>query len=135
MNNNKVCNERIDVERVEPLAGISKSEPVPTTALDSNEEKGIPATAFFKELPTNNTAGPLCVPMIIVGGGTAAWSALEAIYEKNPTAQVCFFNKSLRFCHFCMLVQVLVVTEEPYAPYNRTPLSKEMWSIPSIAVS
>lgn len=80
------------------------------------QQQGIPAEAFFKE--SNKTFERFCVPMVIVGGGTAAWSALEAIYEKDPSAQV------------------LVITEEPYAPYNRTPLSKEMWSHPcSISVS
>lgn len=50
------------------------------------QQQGIPAEAFFKE--SNNTFERFCVPMVIVGGGTAAWSALEAIYEKDPSAQV-----------------------------------------------
>ncbi|GJQ13586.1 hypothetical protein GpartN1_g5377.t1 [Galdieria partita] len=99
--------------------GLPKSDTLETAVEEhlssDDEQQGIPASTFFKEL--SNASDPLCVPMVIVGGGTAAWSALEAIYEKNPSAQV------------------LVVTEEAYAPYNRTPLSKEMWSVPSISAS
>eukprot|EP00871_Galdieria_phlegrea_P000844 jgi/Galph1/1760/GphlegSOOS_G456.1 len=74
-----------------------------------DKESGISANKFFKKLEFETTE--LCVPFVIVGGGTAAWSAVEAIYEKKPSAQV------------------LVITEEDCAPYNRTPLSKEMWSM------
>ncbi|EME29272.1 Apoptosis-inducing factor 1, mitochondrial [Galdieria sulphuraria] len=107
------------IEKYYQRQGRSKSDTLETVVAEplssgTDEQQGIPASAFFREL--SNTSVPLCVPFVIVGGGTAAWSALEVIYEKNPSAQV------------------LVVTEEPYAPYNRTPLSKEMWSIPTVSV-
>lgn len=52
---------------------------------------------------------PICVPYVIVGGGTAAWSAVQALQAREPGAAV------------------LVISDEKYPPYNRTPLSKERW--------
>lgn len=46
---------------------------------------------------------------IIVGGGTAGFHALQEILKADKEARV------------------LVVTDEPFKPYNRTPLSKELW--------
>jgi NADPH-dependent 2,4-dienoyl-CoA reductase/sulfur reductase-like enzyme len=67
----------------------------------------VPAAQVFRDL---EDGGDICVPYVIVGGGTAAWSAVQAIRKRKPEASV------------------LVVTEEKYYPYNRTPLSKELWS-------
>ncbi|KAG2382202.1 hypothetical protein C9374_005404 [Naegleria lovaniensis] len=47
---------------------------------------------------------------ILIGGGTASYAALKAIKKNDPSAQV------------------LIVTGEEYAPYERPPLSKELWS-------
>jgi programmed cell death 8 (apoptosis-inducing factor) len=52
------------------------------------------------------------VQYVLIGGGTAAYSALEAIRESEPNAQV------------------LVISEEEFVPYQRPPLSKEMWFEP-----
>ncbi|KAJ3338243.1 Apoptosis-inducing factor 1, mitochondrial [Gonapodya sp. JEL0774] len=46
---------------------------------------------------------------ILVGGGTASFAAEEAIREKDPKADI------------------LVVSEEGLVPYQRPPLSKELW--------
>jgi apoptosis-inducing factor 1 len=67
----------------------------------------VPAAQLFRDL---EEGGDICVPYVIVGGGTAAWSAVQAIRRRHPEASV------------------LVVTEEKYYPYNRTPLSKDLWS-------
>ncbi|KAJ6640008.1 putative apoptosis-inducing factor 1, mitochondrial [Pseudolycoriella hygida] len=52
---------------------------------------------------------PEKVPYLIIGGGTASWSAFSAIKEHVPNAKV------------------LVVSNETHPPYMRPPLSKELW--------
>ena len=52
---------------------------------------------------------PESVTYLIIGGGTAAFSASRTIRSNDP--------KSL----------VLIVTDEEYNPYMRPPLSKELW--------
>ncbi len=46
---------------------------------------------------------------MLIGGGTASYSAYKAIRKNDPEADI------------------LIVTEEAYAPYQRPPLSKELW--------
>ncbi|KAJ2998913.1 Apoptosis-inducing factor 1, mitochondrial [Globomyces sp. JEL0801] len=50
------------------------------------------------------------VDYILIGGGTASFSAMQAIREVNPTAKV------------------LIISEEEFFPYQRPPLSKELWN-------
>lgn len=52
---------------------------------------------------------PPKVPYLLIGGGTASFAAFRAIKSNDPKAKV------------------LVVTDEPYNPYMRPPLSKELW--------
>lgn len=52
---------------------------------------------------------PNSVPYLLIGGGTAAFSAFRAIKSSDPRAKV------------------LVVTDEENFPYMRPPLSKELW--------
>lgn len=52
---------------------------------------------------------PSEVQYLLIGGGTATYSALRAIRKKDVTAQV------------------LIVSEEGHTPYMRPPLSKELW--------
>lgn len=52
---------------------------------------------------------PSEVQYLLIGGGTATYSALRAIRKKDVTAQV------------------LIVSEEAHTPYMRPPLSKELW--------
>lgn len=47
---------------------------------------------------------------VIVGGGTAAYSALQQIKKNDPYAEV------------------LLISEEQMSPYTRPPLSKELWA-------
>mmetsp|Transcript_13022 Transcript_13022/g.40117 ORF Transcript_13022/g.40117 Transcript_13022/m.40117 type:complete len:619 (-) Transcript_13022:56-1912(-) len=65
------------------------------------------ADEALKAFPDDS--GNVAVPYVIVGGGTAAYSAIQAIHARDDNASV------------------LLITEEPYPPYNRTPLSKERW--------
>ena len=59
--------------------------------------------------PPNSQHIPDSVPYLLIGGGTAAFSAFRSIKSMDPTAKV------------------LVVSEEYEFPYMRPPLSKEMW--------
>ncbi|XP_019865849.2 apoptosis-inducing factor 1, mitochondrial isoform X2 [Aethina tumida] len=59
--------------------------------------------------PASSALIPKKVPYLLIGGGTASFSAFRAIKSSEPTAKV------------------LVVTEENYYPYMRPPLSKEIW--------
>lgn len=52
---------------------------------------------------------PKDVPYLLIGGGTASFSAFRSIKSLDPTAQV------------------LVIADERYFPYMRPPLSKELW--------
>jgi programmed cell death 8 (apoptosis-inducing factor) len=74
---------------------------VAPTLIDKKEEKEV-----------DPIPGVPYVQYVLVGGGTAAYSALEAIREKEPNAQV------------------LLITEEEFVPYQRPPLSKELWLQP-----
>ncbi|KAK8757663.1 hypothetical protein V5799_004706 [Amblyomma americanum] len=62
-----------------------------------------------KVQPATYTKIPESVPYLLVGAGTASFSAFRAIRSADPTAKV------------------LVIGEEPYKPYMRPPLSKELW--------
>lgn len=59
--------------------------------------------------PENSSDIPNSVPYLLIGGGTASFSAFRAIKSADPTAKV------------------LVLSSEGYYPYMRPPLSKEMW--------
>lgn len=55
--------------------------------------KSIPQqTEVIEEIKDEQVRGPLTlpkkVPYLIVGGGTASWSAFRAIKEKQPNAKV-----------------------------------------------
>ncbi|KAI9143161.1 hypothetical protein BKA69DRAFT_1062585 [Paraphysoderma sedebokerense] len=56
---------------------------------------------------------------VLVGGGTATYSAVVGIKEVDPSAEI------------------LIITAENYVPYERPPLSKELWftSDPDVANS
>lgn len=54
---------------------------------------------------------------VLIGGGTASYSAYKAIRKNDPDADI------------------LIVTEEAYAPYQRPPLSKELWKSKDAKVS
>lgn len=52
---------------------------------------------------------PSKVPYVLIGGGTASFAAFRAIKSNDPTAKV------------------LVIGSEPFFPYMRPPLSKELF--------
>ncbi|XP_043267020.1 apoptosis-inducing factor 1, mitochondrial [Venturia canescens] len=59
--------------------------------------------------PATSSSIPSEVPYLLIGGGTAAFSAFRSIKSRDPKAKV------------------LVITEESTLPYMRPPLSKELW--------
>jgi len=78
---------------------------VQTESTTPEVEEVVPAEAVVHEYPEI----PPEVPYLIVGGGTAAYAAVRAIRKYDPAAKI------------------LILSSESQAPYNRTPLSKEMW--------
>ncbi|XP_003396215.1 apoptosis-inducing factor 1, mitochondrial [Bombus terrestris] len=59
--------------------------------------------------PPTSSSFPSEIPYLLIGGGTAAFSAFRSIKSRDPRAKV------------------LVITEEGDLPYMRPPLSKELW--------
>ena len=55
---------------------------------------------------------PSHIPYLIIGGGTAGFSACRTIRSNDPTAKV------------------LILSVEPREPYMKPPLSKELWFSP-----
>lgn len=60
-------------------------------------------------IPATSADIPKEVPYLLIGGGTASFSAFRAIKSHDPKAKV------------------LVITNELNIPYMRPPLSKELW--------
>ncbi|XP_050544811.1 apoptosis-inducing factor 1, mitochondrial isoform X2 [Daktulosphaira vitifoliae] len=61
------------------------------------------------QIPQSSNLIPDSVQYLLIGGGTASFSAFRAIKSADPTARV------------------LVISAESYLPYMRPPLSKELW--------
>ncbi|XP_058789419.1 apoptosis-inducing factor 1, mitochondrial [Phymastichus coffea] len=59
--------------------------------------------------PNDSSSIPSEVPYLLIGGGTASFSAFRAIKSSDPKAKV------------------LVISSEGDLPYMRPPLSKELW--------
>ncbi|XP_026283410.1 apoptosis-inducing factor 1, mitochondrial isoform X1 [Frankliniella occidentalis] len=64
------------------------------------------------KIPSTSSEIPAHVPYLLVGGGTAGFSAFRAIKSLDAKAKV------------------LILSEEGYLPYMRPPLSKEVWYDP-----
>lgn len=64
----------------------------------------------IEKIPTKSGPIPKNVPYLVIGGGTAAFAAFRSIKSTDPTAKI------------------LLISAEPYNPYMRPPLSKEMWN-------
>lgn len=85
------------------------------TRKKGEEKQGSVPTAINRKpkvivkIPSESCNIPKCVPYLLIGGGTASFSAFRAIKSSDPTAKV------------------LVVSSEDKNPYMRPPLSKEMW--------
>ncbi|KAK1883369.1 Apoptosis-inducing factor 1 mitochondrial [Dissostichus eleginoides] len=84
-------------ESAEPAAAAEPAEPQPEAVAESGDS----AAASLKV--------PSHAPYLLIGGGTASFAAARSIRARDPGAKV------------------LIVTEEPDAPYMRPPLSKELW--------
>ncbi|KAF5302313.1 hypothetical protein FQA39_LY10352 [Lamprigera yunnana] len=63
-----------------------------------------------KVIPTN-------IKYLLIGGGTASFSAFRAIKSADPDARI------------------LIISEESDFPYMRPPLSKELWATPDSTVN
>lgn len=63
---------------------------------------------YIRRTPEYKEDLPKNAPYLIVGGGTAAFSAFRTIKSLDPTAKI------------------LIVSSEPYTPYMRPPLTKEL---------
>uniref|UniRef100_A0AAR5PZ81 FAD/NAD(P)-binding domain-containing protein n=1 Tax=Dendroctonus ponderosae TaxID=77166 RepID=A0AAR5PZ81_DENPD len=77
----------------------------------SRQPEKIKSRKGFKD-PGSSQDIPKEVPYLLIGGGTASFTAFRAIKSSDPTAKV------------------LIVSNEPYFPYMRPPLSKEIWFNP-----
>ncbi|KAL3042278.1 hypothetical protein OYC64_020259 [Pagothenia borchgrevinki] len=98
-----------DVEAVIPP---ETSEAPPETSEAPPEISEAPPET--SEAPPGDSAAaslkvPSHAPYLLIGGGTASFAAARSIRARDPGAKV------------------LIVTEEPDAPYMRPPLSKELW--------
>ncbi|XP_011195258.2 putative apoptosis-inducing factor 1, mitochondrial isoform X1 [Zeugodacus cucurbitae] len=67
------------------------------------------APKIIPTVPATSAELPKHVPYLLIGGGTAAFSAFRAIKSNDPRAKV------------------LMITNENRKPYMRPPLSKELW--------
>ncbi|XP_008208975.1 apoptosis-inducing factor 1, mitochondrial isoform X2 [Nasonia vitripennis] len=95
------------------LAGVSAYAYVEWfTGDDGKKKKKIDTSTGRREIvpnPPDSGSIPAEIPYLLIGGGTAAFSAFRAIKAGDPTAKV------------------LVITNEGDLPYMRPPLSKELW--------
>ncbi|XP_034082522.1 apoptosis-inducing factor 1, mitochondrial isoform X14 [Gymnodraco acuticeps] len=97
-----------------PAAPVVEEEPSaaePVVEAPPEEAAEPPAAPVVEE--GDSAAASLKVPShapyLLIGGGTASFAAARSIRARDPGAKV------------------LIVTEEPDAPYMRPPLSKELW--------
>lgn len=77
--------------------------------LSSGEGASIIAGNISQKIPASSADLPKHVPYLLIGGGTASFSAFRAIKSHDPKAKV------------------LVISNEYHKPYMRPPLSKELW--------
>ncbi|KAJ4930176.1 hypothetical protein JOQ06_019186 [Pogonophryne albipinna] len=94
-------------ELTEPPAAVEESEP--TAAAADPAEPQPEAVAESGDSAAASLKVPSHAPYLLIGGGTASFAAARSIRARDPGAKV------------------LIVTEEPDAPYMRPPLSKELW--------
>lgn len=66
-------------------------------------------TRKLVKIPSLSESIPDNIQYLLIGGGTASFSAFRAIKSADPTARV------------------LVISAEGYLPHMRPPLSKELW--------
>ncbi|XP_033969405.1 apoptosis-inducing factor 1, mitochondrial isoform X15 [Trematomus bernacchii] len=97
-------------ELTEPPAAVEESEPSAAAAEPAEPAEPQPeAVAESGDSVAASLKVPSHAPYLLIGGGTASFAAARSIRARDPGAKV------------------LIVTEEPDAPYMRPPLSKELW--------
>ncbi|KAB0799369.1 hypothetical protein PPYR_07249 [Photinus pyralis] len=84
--------------------GSSHSEPV--------QQKSKRKIKQVSKIPSKSSEIPNEVPYLLIGGGTASFSAFRAIKSAEPDAKI------------------LVISNEDNFPHMRPPLSKELWFSP-----
>jgi len=72
------------------------------------------------------------VSYLIIGSGASGLAAFRAIKGLDAEAKVGQLLPAVNLGFSCLVTcehfsQVLVIGEEPYLPYMRPPLSKELW--------
>ncbi|XP_012232840.2 apoptosis-inducing factor 1, mitochondrial isoform X1 [Linepithema humile] len=95
--------------KVSSSSGLKGEEAVEET--DEKKKEGKRQRRFREKakVPAESKLIPQEVPYLLIGGGTAAFSAFRSIKSRDPKAKV------------------LVIAEEGEFPYMRPPLSKELW--------
>ncbi|GJQ87637.1 AIF [Trypoxylus dichotomus] len=81
-----------------------KKQDLSKKKISKKRKKAVPT-----KIPADSREIPKEVPYLLIGGGTASFSAFRAIKSADP------------------LAKVLVISEDGYYPYMRPPLSKEVW--------
>ncbi|KAJ3360750.1 Apoptosis-inducing factor 1, mitochondrial [Allomyces javanicus] len=82
--------------------GPAPAHAAPAPEVEDNAEETVEETEKAAVVPDR-------FQYVLIGGGTASYSAMLGIQEVDPTAEI------------------LIIAGERYAPYQRPPLSKELW--------
>lgn len=109
-----------DMHQDNPAQTLDQSEPLKEVVVQvsapEDEEKTmfqIEAEKLEAEAKTKLEVDPNQLPdfveYVLIGGGAASFSAMRAITNRDPGCKI------------------LILTDEDYAPYQRPPLSKELW--------
>nr|CAD7407749.1 unnamed protein product [Timema cristinae] len=89
--------------------GMNKRRDSPPPSVVKVPSKKQKKVRRIPRIPLSSADIPNEIPYLLIGGGTASFSAFRAIKSIDPTAKV------------------LVITNDGFYPYMRPPLSKEMW--------
>lgn len=98
---------KIDISAASSLASVKKKEAV------VSEESVVPEEGSTvgpqKKIIVDSEKLPEEIPYLLIGSGTASYYAALAIRARDADAKV------------------LIIGDEKHLPYNRPPLSKELW--------
>lgn len=97
-----VYKQNIDIVSI-PI--LKKDDPIKPKKVNRKSRRPLTIPKY----PSSSSLIPSEVQYLLVGGGTASFAAFRAIKSRDPKAQVLFIGN------------------EPYFPYLRPPLSKEMF--------
>lgn len=93
-----------DVKLSAAAAAAAAAEATPVVIVTDPEQPPKPARPSFIQ-----EDGSIRMTYVLVGGGTASYSAMKAILSRDKDAQI------------------LIISDEDATPYARPPLSKELW--------